>query len=112
MNRLFVIGIVAVVPTFMNGCSSSRSTLLTRNECNTGWSKVAHLHGTPITLKVPTHLRVYIYQKHYIEQVNIAGVTRWQPVEMPCVYDFGSEVLYTEKIFTTDFIRPAAGHLI
>jgi hypothetical protein len=83
--------------------------MLTRNECNTGWNKIAHLHGTPITLRVPTHLRVYVYEKYYVENVNVAGVSRWQRVELPCICDFGSETLYTDKIFTTDFIRPAAG---
>jgi hypothetical protein len=44
-----------------------------------------------------------------MERVTVASVTRWQEVEMPAIYDFGSETLYTDKIFTTDFIRPAAG---
>lgn len=109
MRRLTILGIPLLISTLALGCSSSRSTMLTRNECNTGWNKIAHLHGTPITLKVPTHLRVYVYQKHFLEQVEVAGVTRWQKVDMPAIYDFGSETLYTDKIFTTDFIRPAAG---
>lgn len=91
------------------GCSSIRSTMLTRNETNTGWCRVTHLKGAPITLKVPTHLRVYVYQKHFMEQVNVAGVSKWQRVDMPALFDFGSETLYTEEIFTTDFKRPAAG---
>jgi len=109
MRRLAVYFIPVLISTIAAGCSSSRSTMLTRNECNTGWNKISHLHGTPITLKVPTHLRVYVYEKHFMEKVDIAGVIRWQKVEMPAVYDFGSETLYTDKIFTTDFIRPAAG---
>jgi hypothetical protein len=44
-----------------------------------------------------------------MEQVNVAGVSKWQRVDMPTLYDFGSETLYTEQIFTTDFKRPAAG---
>jgi hypothetical protein len=109
MRLNFALLPVASLSIFLAACSSSRSTMLTRNECNTGWNKVAHLHGTPITLRVPTHLRVYVYQTHYLEQVNVAGITRWQRVELPAVYDFGSETLYNDKIFTTDFIRPAAG---
>lgn len=109
MRRFAIYCIPVLATTIAVGCSSSRSTMLTRNECNTGWNKIAHLHGTPITLRVPTHLRVYVYEKHYLENVNIAGVSRWQRVELPCVRDFGSETLYTDKIFTTDFIRPAAG---
>lgn len=85
--------------------------MLTRNECNTGWNKIAHLHGTPITLKVPTHLRIYVYEKYYMEKVSVAGVSRWQRADVPTLHDFGSEILYTDKIFTTDFIRPAAGTL-
>ncbi len=109
MKKQVAIGIAAVVFSFDAGCSSSRSTMLSRNECNTGWNKIGHLHGTPITLKVPTHLRIYIYEKYYMEKVNVAGVSRWQRADIPTLSDFGSEVLYTDKIFTTDFIRPAAG---
>lgn len=109
MRRAALFGMALVASPLLLGCSSSRSTLLTRNEFNTGWSKIAHLHGTPITLRVPTHLRVYVYEKHFLENVQVAGVSHWQKVEMPAVYDFGSETLYTDKIFTTDFIRPAAG---
>ncbi len=99
---LFVMGAV--------GCSSIKSTMLTRSEDNTGWCKVRHLQGVPITLKVPTHLRVYVYQQHFLEQANVGGVSKWQMMktENP-LFDFGTETLYTEKIFTTDFKRPGAG---
>lgn len=109
MRCKFCVGTMVLVTGLVGGCSSSRSTMLTRNECNTGWNKIAHLHGTPITLRVPTHLRVYVYQTYYLEKVAVGDVTRWQRVDLPPVYDFGSETLYTDKIFTTDFIRPAAG---
>jgi len=104
-----VLSLFAFVNTV--GCSSSRSTMLTRNECNTGWNKIGHLHGTPITLRVPTHVRIYVYEKYCMERVTVAAVSRWQRADLPPLYDFGSEVLYTDKIFTTDFIRPAAGTL-
>ncbi|TWU02436.1 hypothetical protein [Stieleria varia] len=109
MRTSIKVGIVAFSVVMHAGCSSSRSTMLARNECNTGWNKIGHLHGTPITLRVPTHLRVYVYQTHYMEQIDVAGIKRWQKVDMPPIYDFGSETLYNDKIFTTDFIRPAAG---
>ncbi|MDM4016119.1 hypothetical protein [Roseiconus lacunae] len=109
MRRELCTGALALATMVAGGCSSSRSTMLARNECNTGWNKIGHLHGTPITLRVPTHLRVYVYQTHYLEQVSVGTIKRWQKVELPPVYDFGSETLYTDKIFTTDFIRPAAG---
>ncbi len=109
MRRPLIIATSVLTATLSIGCSSSRSTMLTRNECNTGWNKIGHLHGTPITLKVPTHLRIYVYEKYYMEKVTVAGVSRWQRAEIPMIYDFGSEILYTDKIFTTDFVRPAAG---
>ncbi len=104
-----VLSLFAFVNTV--GCSSSRSTMLTRNECNTGWNKIGHLHGTPLTRRVPTHVRIYVYEKYCMERVTVAAVSRWQRADLPPLYDFGSEVLYTDKIFTTDFIRPAAGTL-
>lgn len=108
MNSRIILALVVLVT--ISGCSSIRSTLLDRNESNTGWCRVKHLKGVPITLKVPTHLRVYVYKKQFLEQVKVAGVSKWQPVTgMGEMYDFGSEVLYTEEIFTTDFARPAAG---
>ena len=109
MRNGWIMALAAIMFVSSIGCSSIRSTMLTRNETNTGWCRVTHLKGAPITLKVPTHLRVYVYQKHFMEQVNVAGVSKWQRVEMPTLYDFGSETLYTEQIFTTDFKRPAAG---
>jgi hypothetical protein len=109
MKRRIRFGVAVLVSVLGIGCSSSRSTMLTRNECNTGWNKINHLHGTPITLKVPTHLRMYVYDKYYMEKVSVAGVSRWQRADIPTLHDFGSEILYTDKIFTTDFIRPAAG---
>ena len=106
MKRVLV---VTLVLTAAAGCSTSKSTLLSRNESNTGWNKIAHLSGTPITLRVPTHLRVYIYEKHFLEKTTVGGVVHWQKVEAGPMYDFGTELMYTEKIFTTDFKRPAAG---
>jgi hypothetical protein len=109
MKHRVVFSLSLFVSVTIVGCSSSRSTMLTRNECNTGWNKIGHLHGTPITLRVPTHVRIYVYEKYCMEKVTVAGVSRWQRADLPLLYDFGSEVLYTDKIFTTDFIRPAAG---
>ena len=109
MKAWTTVTLMVLVTAASIGCSSMQSTLLTRNESNTNWCTIKHLKGVPITLKVPTHLRVYIYQKHFLEQINVGGVTKWQLVEMPAIHDFSSETLYTDQIFTTDFKRPAAG---
>lgn len=88
------------------GCTSMSSTMLTRNESNLCWQKIKHLKGVPITVKVPTHLKVYVYEKHFLEERD----GQIQVVKLDFVIrDFASEFLYTEKVFTVDFKRPAAG---
>ena len=84
------------------GCTSISSIMLTRNECNTGWNTIRHLKGVPITVKVPTHLKVYVYDKHFMKEGE------FMKPEMP-IRDFATELMYTEKVFTVDFKRPAAG---
>ncbi len=92
------------------GCTSIDSTMIERDELNTHWHKHRHLHGIPITLKVPTHVKVYVFEKHYLELVNVGGNYEVQPVDLDVpIRDFSHEFLYTEKIFTVDFKRPAAG---
>jgi hypothetical protein len=87
----------------VTGCTSINSTMLTRNECNTGWNKIKHLKGVPITLKVPTHLKVYVYDLHFLKPDGSFVETK-SPIR-----DFATEFILAEKIFTVDFKRPAAG---
>ena len=87
----------------VTGCTSISSTMLTRNECNTGWNKIKHLKGVPITLKVPTHLKVYVYDRHFIKPDGSFVESRFP------IRDFATEFIMAEKIFTVDFKRPAAG---
>src|SRR5262245_49862691 len=95
---------------FVAGCASIESTMIERDECNSEWEKDRHIKGIPITLKVPTHLKLYVFDKHYLELVNVGGETDVLPVELDVpVRDFGHEFLYTSKIFTVDFKRPMAG---
>ena len=100
---------VAVVVA-LAGCNSIRSTLLTRNEPNTGWCKVSHLKGVPITLKVPSHLKVVITEKHFISGSAVNNVTNFEYVKLPTpIRNVSTEIIKTEKVFTVDFKRPAAG---
>lgn len=93
----------------LSGCKSSRSTFLLRDETNSFWEK-KRANGIPMTLKVPTHVKLYIYETHYLEAVEVGGVSRVQYVELPVVLrDFGQEFIKTEKVVMVDFKRPAAG---
>ena len=85
------------------GCTSISSTMLFRNECNSGWNKIPKLKGVPITVKIPTHLKVYVYDTHLLKTDG-----EFVDAKFP-IRDFATEFVYSEKIFTVDFKRPAAG---
>jgi len=92
------------------GCTSIRSTLLHRDECNMGW-EARKLKGMPITLKVPTHVRLDVVQTKYLKRDD--GGYSYLAVGTEVVQQFEVErtIIETEKIFTVDFKRPAAGTL-
>lgn len=84
--------------------------MLARNECNTAWAQERHLPGVPITLSVPTHLKVTVKSKHYLAKVSAGGVSRVERVQLDVpIRAAEHEFINTEKIFTVDFKRPAAG---
>ena len=94
------------------GCTSMRSIFLHRDESNTSWTKERRLPGVPITLRVPTHLRVTVVEKHFLVVNSGTGETRVTRVNLPSpIRAVTHELVYTEKIFTVDFKRPAAGKM-
>lgn len=94
----------------VTGCSSIKSTMVQRDESNTHWEKQRCLKGVPITLKVPTHLKVYVFDQHFIEKVDVGdrSVIRASKIDVP-LRDYSAEIVKTDKIFTVDFKRPGAG---
>lgn len=93
------------------GCASVESTMVTRDETNQYWERHNCLNGIPITLKVPTHLKIYVFHKHYIEPSRQGEeIVGYESVDVGVVVrDFAQEFMYTDKIFVVDFKRPAAG---
>jgi hypothetical protein len=94
------------------GCASIKSTMLTRDESNSSWQCIETC-GVPITVKVPTHLKVQIQETRYLTYDTTNGT--WSPLT-----DCGSPIIAlnvqhdfirTEKIFMVDLKRPAAGVL-
>jgi hypothetical protein len=84
--------------------------MISRDECNNGWQHHGKLHGVPITLKVPTHVKVYVYETYYLKTVSAGNAQRTERIKLPyTLRDFSQDFIYTEKIFTVDFKRPAAG---
>jgi hypothetical protein len=104
---------LACILSLSAGCTSVESTMVTRDETNQIWERHNCLNGIPITLKVPTHLKLYVFHKHYLEAVRKKGETKVsgvRPVNIDVVVrDFAHEFMYTEKVFVVDFKRPAAG---
>jgi len=95
------------------GCASVESTMVTRDETNQYWERHNCLNGIPITIRVPTHLKLYVFHKHYIQPVNLDANNRaetYSELDVGVVVrDFAQEFMYTEKVFFVDFKRPAAG---
>jgi len=104
--------LLACVLAFGSGCTSIVSTMVTRDETNQTWERHDCLNGIPITLKVPTHLKVYVYHKHYLEPVlnDVRDTVGYKAANVGVVVrDFSHELMYTEKVFVVDFKRPPAG---
>lgn len=110
LSGRIVVATVLTTALAVVGCKSSTSTMFTRDECNSGWNKFEKVAGVPITIKIPTHLKVYVYEKHFLEIDTIGNVNRVGLVKLPIVLrDFAHEFVYTEKVVMVDFKRPAAG---
>jgi hypothetical protein len=107
LSRLLLL-FAASAALFQAGCTSIGSTMLTRDESNSFWTRKAKLQGVPITLKVPTHVKLTVFERHFL--VTDRDTKRTRRLTLPFVVrDFSQEFIYTEKIFTVDFKRPAAG---
>lgn len=92
---------LALAGVAASGCTSIKSQLLTRDEVNQNW-EVRKLDGMPITVSVPTHVRVTIVETRYLrdgKELSVRG------------RDVIHDVINTKKVFTVDFKRPAAGYL-
>lgn len=108
IKRLIQSAILIAVSTIVLGCNTISSTLLQRSEDNCSWQRGPYSQGVPITLKVPTHIRVEVYEKQFIHNDG----KEYKPVDLDIkIRRVDSEIIKTEQIFTVDPKRPAAGSL-
>lgn len=97
------------------GCKSVKSTLLER-DIQTNNVVTKELDGYPITLKVPTHIRVTLYENTFVREIK-DGVKQsgWKIVEIDGdklrTVSFSTQLIETERIYTVDHKRPAAGQI-
>lgn len=120
MNRnIAAVGCLLLVLT--SGCASFRSTMLNRLEGgmfignSNGTAKPdgapRHFKGIPITLKVPTHLEVFITETVYRQLDTSEPQAVWNEPLGIRIYNVRTNVIQTKQLFTVDFKRPAAGTL-
>ena len=87
------------------GCTGIGSRFIYRDEMNSRW-KQERLRGVPVTMKVPTHVKISIVEQRYF-YTSEAGK---QPTEISnCSRVIDYEFIHTSKLFTVDPKRPAAG---
>lgn len=91
----------------LSGCTSITSTFLHRDETNQSWSKVRRLRGAPVTVRVPTHVRVDINEMHYYVKCDEKGLERIKLCNP--VRSMKYSYVYDEKVFTVDLKRPGSG---
>lgn len=115
LNAVLLTWLLSIV-----GCASFSTTMLNRQDDNSLWGnsngdlkgndqKARPYKGVPITLKLPTHLDVFIDEEYYIK---IDGNTISEPLESQCrLLSVRDELVYSDKVFTVDFKRPASGTL-
>jgi hypothetical protein len=110
----FVLAAFVICQTL--GCTSISSTMLNRTEtddfiANSNGEPKKHcaarpFKGVPITLRVPTHVDVAIYEKiRLCLKDDDLSVLRSQHRHL----SVATQLIYTDKVFTVDVKRPAAG---
>lgn len=106
MPRCIAIGFVGVIlATSTLGCASSSSTMLYQDLADLQWKR-KHSHGVPITLEVPTFVKLTIIEKKFL--IKEGEFLKDNNVTI-VAHDVRQEILNTKKIFTVDLKRPGAG---
>ena len=94
--------------TLLVGCRSTSSTALSRTGDDQMYKDGHCLAGVPVRVKVPTHLQIHITEDVMLQ--SDAGTGRLTPVKFDQpMLNVSTNLRYTEKVFTVDVKRPAAG---
>lgn len=67
--------------------------------------------GIPITLKVPSHLDVYIEEVYYMQDDGDDQRTLTDALSDTRIMNVRTELIKSKKVFTVDYKRPGAGTL-
>ena len=101
-------GLVVVLLTSI-GCAAMRTTPVTRQD-DDSFCTQCPANGVPVTIKVPTHLKVKIYEQLYFK---IDGNTISLQNKDDCKRNLkvATTPIKTDKVVFVDAKRPAAGQL-
>ena len=93
----------------LTGCATYGSQLLDRDSSDTSW-EATRTGGIPITVKVPTHVDINIVQRSYYKdgQPFTVATANGQLCSLR-TFHVTHLVVETERVFTIDPKRPAAG---
>jgi hypothetical protein len=102
-----------LVPAVLGGCAvgcrSSVSTHVERGPSGYGWV-TQKMAGVPVTVKMPTHLRVEVIEQRYLNPADKCLVADFQG--RPLVgHRLEVTVQERDQVFAVDSVRPAAGNL-
>lgn len=104
----------------LTGCQTFSSTMLNRlgdnsfignsNGYANGTSQARPFKGIPITLKVPSHLDVYVEEVFYLQDPGDGGSIR-ETLDDTRMLQVRTDLIRTKKVFTVDYKRPGSGTL-
>jgi hypothetical protein len=111
-RSIMLVGLAACLGC-MTACTSIKSTFVHRDPSDTNWIGEGQMKGFPVTLLVPTHLRVSLVERRYyasatdgVKLVTVGSNEKGDPL---VTYDFAHEFIQQKKVVMVDFKRPAAG---
>lgn len=105
-NVLMACAVVVMISAA--GCKSISSTALNRRSNDLLVNDCKSTSGVPIRIKVPSHFQVHITETFMMQ--NEGSNKKWEIVKVPQpLLNVETNLRYTDKIFTVDFKRPAAG---
>jgi hypothetical protein len=104
------------------GCSTIKSELYSTNGCSEDRT-TKHLHGAPITVDVPSHVRIEIVEKKYFEIQQVPDPATPVPPGLPpatksmmifrpdlrCTRAVNYDLITMKELFTVDLKRPLSG---
>ncbi len=104
---------IATITILYSGCTSFRTTVMQR--CPNGMfhtNVVEKTKGIPVKLKVPTHVEVVVTEDFFIEKNHgFHEIPIKNGDAQIRSMNVSTKVIYTDKVFTVDFKRPAGGSL-